>query len=150
MLGKLRDKYQSYYATYKTYVMTTHHRGTGHTDEDQDIDSHIDITTKEDTRGIDIGPNNDNESTSSSDTMFAFGGSLADGCLGDLLHSSQANLTILTREINNLWQQVEAREGQPVEGLDCIEWELQSLALMFRVQLTSTPAPSEPSREVIC
>ena len=55
-----------------------------------------------DTRGIDIGPGNDNENTKSLDTMLAFGGSEADDHLSDLLHSSQTNLTILTREINSL------------------------------------------------
>ena len=68
------------------------------------MDSHIDITTKQDTEGIDIGPNNDNESTNSSDTMLAFGGSEADGHLSNLLTSSQANLTVLTGEINSLHQ----------------------------------------------
>ena len=79
--------------------MTTHHRGTGHTDKARDLYSHV-----ENTGGIDIGPDNDNESTNSSDTTITFGGLEADGCLGDLLHSSQANLTVLTREINSLQQ----------------------------------------------
>ena len=45
---------------------------------------------------------------------------------------------------------MEAREGQPAEGLDYIEQKLQNLSLILRVQLTSTPAPTEPLREVIC
>ena len=49
MLGKLGDKYQSYCTTYKTHIMTTHHRGTGHTGKDRDLYSYIDIITKEDT-----------------------------------------------------------------------------------------------------
>ena len=60
VLRKLRDKYQSYCATYKTHAMTSHHRGTGHTGKDRDLNSHV-----EDTRGKDIGPDNDNESTNS-------------------------------------------------------------------------------------
>ena len=96
VLGKLRDNYQSYCATYKTHTRTTCHRGRGHTSEDRDLNSHI-----EDTRGIDVGPNN-NESTNSSDTTLAFGGSEVDGHLGDILPSSQANLIILTGEINSL------------------------------------------------
>ena len=60
LLGKLGDKYQSYCTTFKTHVMTTYHRGAGHTGKDTDLDSHI-----EDTRGIDIGPNKNNESTNS-------------------------------------------------------------------------------------
>ena len=125
--------------------MTTHHRGMGHTGEDRDLDSHI-----KDTRGIDIGPDNDNESTNSWDTTFASGGSETDGHLCNLLPRSQANLTILTKEINSLPQWVEAREGQPAEGLDHIERELQNLSLTLRVQPTSTPALTEPFGEVIC
>ena len=140
VLRKLRDKYQWYYATYKINVMATHHWGTGHTGEDWNLNSHIDFTTEGDTRGIDIGPDYDNESTSSSDTMLAFGGFETDGHLSDLLSSSQANLTILTREINNLQQQ--AREGQPTEGLDCIERELQNLSVTLRARQTSTSVPT--------
>ena len=78
------------------------HRGTGHTGKKGDLNSHVDITTKRDTRGIDIDPINDNEGTNSSDTTLAFGGLEVDGHLGNLLPSSQANLTIFTREINSL------------------------------------------------
>ena len=42
--------------------------------KDRDLDSHI-----EDARGIDIRPENDNESTNSSDSTIAFGDSEADG-----------------------------------------------------------------------
>ena len=79
--------------------MTTCHGGTGHIGEDRDVNSHV-----EDTGGTDIGPNNVNESTNSSDTTPAFGGSEADEHLSDLLPNSQVNLTILTREINSLRQ----------------------------------------------
>ena len=101
MFRKLGDKYKSYCTTYKTHTMTTCHGATEHTGKDGDLSSHIDITTEGDTRGIDIGPDNDNESTNSSDNMFAFGGSEEDGHLSDLT-SSQAKLTVLTREIHSL------------------------------------------------
>ena len=123
MLGKLRDKYQSDTTTYKTHAMTTCCGGMGHTGKGRNLDSHI-----EDATGIDIGPDNDNESTNSSDTTLAFGGLEADGCLSHLLPSSQANFTILTKEINSLWQQVEAGEAQPVDGLDHTEWETECLS----------------------
>ena len=97
LLGKIGDRDQSYCTTYKTHTMTTCHRGAGHAVKDRDLDFHI-----EDTRGIDIGPHNDNESTNSSDTMTAFGGSEADGHLGNLLPNSEANLSIHRREINSL------------------------------------------------
>ena len=74
--------------------MTTHHRGAGCISKDRDLDSHI-----EDTGGIDIDSDNDNESTNSLDSTIAFGGSEADGHLGNLLPNCQANLCILTREI---------------------------------------------------
>ena len=45
--GNLRDRYQSYSATYKTHAMTNIHGGAGHTGEDGDLDSHV-----EDTGGI--------------------------------------------------------------------------------------------------
>ena len=93
MLGKIRDRYQSYCATYKTHNMTTCHGGAGHTGKDRDFISHI-----EDTRGIDIGPNNDIESTNSSDTTTAFRGSEVDGHLGDLLPNGQANLSVCLKE----------------------------------------------------
>ena len=58
VLRKFGDRYQSYCTTYKTRTMTTCHGRTGHTGNDRDLSSPI-----EDTRGMDIGPNNDNEST---------------------------------------------------------------------------------------
>ena len=132
LLRRLRDKFQLYCATCKTHAMTTHHGGTGHTIKDWNFNSYIYITLEGDTGGIDIGPNNDNKSTYSLDTMLAFGGSEVDGHLSDLLASSQANLTILTREIHSLQQWVEIREGQPAEALACTEWELQNLSLTLR------------------
>ena len=129
----------------KPHALTTHHAGTGHTSKDRDLDSHV-----EETREIEIGPYNDNESTNSLDNMLAFRGLEVDGHLGNLLPNSQENLTIFTWEINSLCQWVEAGEGQPAEALDHIEWELQNLSLMLRTQLVSTPAPTEPFGEVVC
>ena len=71
MFRKLGDKYQSYCTTYKTHTMTTCHRGTGHTGKDRDLNFLIDITTKGDTRGIDIGPVMTMKAHSS-DTTLAF------------------------------------------------------------------------------
>ena len=87
VLRKNGDRYQSYCTTYKTHAMTTHHRGAGHTGKGRDLDSHI-----EDTGGMDMGPNNDNESTNSLDTMIALRGAEADGYLSDLLPNSHAHL----------------------------------------------------------
>ena len=79
--------------------MNTCRRGAGHTGKDRDLASH-----KEDTGDIDIGPNNDNESTNSLDITIAFGGPEADSNLDNLLPNSQADLSILIREINSLLQ----------------------------------------------
>ena len=62
VLRKIRDRYQSYCAAYKTHTMTTHHGGAGHAGKDRDLNSHI-----EDTGNID-----DNESTNSSETTIVF------------------------------------------------------------------------------
>ena len=86
--------------------MTTCHGGAGHTHEDRDLDSHVD-----DARAIDIGPNNDNASTNSLDTIIVFGGTEVDGHLSVLLPNNQADFDILAMEINNLQQQVQAGEG---------------------------------------
>ena len=99
MLRKLGDKYQIYSTTYKTHTMTNHYAGTEHIGEDRELNSHI-----KDIGGIDIDPNNDNESTNSSDITIAFGGLKADGHLGNPLRTNQANLTVPTREINSLQQ----------------------------------------------
>ena len=58
--------------------MTTHHGGMGHSGKNRDLNSHI-----EDTRNRD-----DNESTNSSETTIASGGSEMDGCLSNLLPNS--------------------------------------------------------------
>ena len=59
-------------------------------------------------------------------------------------------MTALTREINYLYQKVEAREGQPAESLDYIEWELQNLSLALQPQPPTMSTPTEPFGEVIC
>ena len=91
VLRKIRNRYQSYCAT---YTMITCHGGVRHTGKDRDLDSHV-----EDTRNID-----DNECTNSSETMIAFGGSEMDGCLGNHLPNKQVDLNVLMREIQSLWQ----------------------------------------------
>ena len=92
MLGKIRKRYQSYFTTYKTHAMTTHHGEVGHAGKDRDLNSHVE----------DVGNIDDNASTDSSETMIAFRGSEADGCLGNLLPNSQADLNLLAREIHSL------------------------------------------------
>ena len=111
-------------------------------DEDRNLNSHV-----EDTRNI-----CNNESTNSSETMIDLRASEVDGCLGNLLPNSQADLNILAREIHTLQQHIEAGEGQPAEGLDhvdCLELELQTLSLTLSMPPTSTPTPTEPFGVVV-
>ena len=143
LLGKIWDRYQAYHTAYKTHATATHHRGAG-CPVDRDIDLHI-----EETEGINTGPDSDNESTSGTDTTIVFGGSEADGHPNELIPSNQTNVTALMREINDLHQWVEAREGQPAKCLDHIEWELQNISLTLQSQPSSTPTPTEPFGEVI-
>ena len=138
-LGKIRDKYQAYCTMYKTHTMATHHRGTGHP-IDRDIDLYIEDAEP-------TGLENDKESTSGLDTTIALGGPEAEGQPDDLIHSNQIKWTAFMREINDLCQCVEARERQPAESLDCIEWELQNLSLSL--QPPPSPTSTEPFREEI-
>ena len=53
------------------------------------------------------------------------------------------NLTSLTRKVDDLCQQVQAGEGQPMETLNHIECKLQRLSISLH-----PPAPTEPLGEV--
>ena len=132
VLRKIRDSYQWYCATYQTHTMTTPHRGVGHAGKDRDLNSHI-----EDARNID-----DNESTNSSETTIAFGGSEADAPLSCLLSNSQADFNILPREKHSLQQWVVAREDQPAEGLDHIDCLEQKLWTLSHTQGTNNFNPN--------
>ena len=123
--------------------MATHHRDAGCL-VDRDIDLYI-----EDTEGTNTGSDNDNESTTGSDTTIAFGGSEVDGHPSDHMANNHAKVTALTREIHNLHQQIEAREDQHAEGLDCIKWELQNLSIMLQTQPAATLTPTEPFGTVL-
>ena len=112
-LGKIEDRYQNYCTAYEMHVMAICHRGTGCP---IDRDTNLQV---EDTETTDL--DNDNKSTSGSGTTINLGGPETEGHPNDLIPSNQAKLTALTREINDLCQQVEAGEGQPAESWDCIE-----------------------------
>ena len=43
----------------------------------------------------------------------------------DIEHNTPARLTVITRELDDLHQRIQAEEGQPTESLHCIEQELQ-------------------------
>ena len=115
------------------HTVATHHRGAGHPIARDDL--HI-----EDPEAT--GMDNDNDSISGLDATVALGGLEAEDNTNELLPSNQAKLTALKREINDLHQWVEAREGQPAESLDHIEGELQNLSLMLQPQ--PPPTPTDP------
>ena len=94
------------------------------------------------------GMDNDSDSISGSEATVALDGLEAKDNTDELLPNNQAKLMAQMREINDLCQWIETREGQPAESLDCIEWELQSLSLMLQPQPPQTP--TEPFGEVIC
>ena len=94
VLGKIRDKYQTYCTTYRTHTMATCHRGPG-CPLDRDINLHIEDS---ETTGLD----NDNESTSGLDAVVALGGPEAEDHPNDLMHSNQAKLMVLMQELNGL------------------------------------------------
>ena len=62
----------------------------------------------------------------------------------NLQHNNPAKLTILTREVDDLHQWVQAGEGQPTETLNYIEHKLQRLSISLHPS-----APTEPLGEVI-
>ena len=62
----------------------------------------------------------------------------------DLERNNPTKLTALTREIDDLHQQVQDGEGQPTETLNHIECELQKLSIALH-----PPAPTKPLGEVI-
>ena len=69
----------------KTYTLATCHRGRG-CPVDRVINLHI-----EDMKGINTGPDNDNESTSGSETNVAFGGSEAVGHPSKLILATKSS-----------------------------------------------------------
>ena len=86
--------------------MATYHGGSGHP-----LDRDINVTRE------------DHEATDSEDTQDFHHGET--DCYEDLEYNNQARLTAITTELDDLCQQVQAEEGQPLEALNCIEQELQ-------------------------
>ena len=113
MLGEIQNKYQTYCTVYKMHTMATCHGGVGYP-IDRDIDLHVEDPEV-------TGMDNNSEGISGLDATVALGGLEAEGNPDEFLPSNQAKLTALTQELNKLHQRVEAREGQPVKSLDCIE-----------------------------
>ena len=119
---KIGDTYQAYCNTHKTHAMATHHGGSGcPLDRDIDMTSETQTTTDKDIANTqDFHPVE----------MDHF---------EDLEHNNPAKLTAVTREVDDLHQQVQAGEGQPMEIVNHIECKLQRLSISL-----NPPAPTEP------
>ena len=57
----------------------------------------------------------------------------------DLEQNNPMKLVALTREVDDLYQQVQAGDGQPMETVNHIECELQRLSISLK-----PPAPTDP------
>ena len=98
VIGKIRDWYQAYSTTCKTYAMATCHGGAG-----CPLNRGLDVFT-EDPKNTDI----DNDSTHSLDVTVALGDSDAVGHPDNQVYNKEDRLTTLTREINDLHHRVAA------------------------------------------
>ena len=96
MLWKIRDMYQADCTMYKTHAMATCHGGAG-CPLDRDINLHVEDS---ETTGLE----NDSESTSGLDATVAVGGPEVECHPDDLIHSNQAKLRALMRDINDIMQ----------------------------------------------
>ena len=87
VFGKLGDTYQAYCNTYKTYAMATHNGGSG-----QPLDRDIDVT-REVHKTTDTDIENTHDFHPVNTEHFE-----------DLQHNNPANLTALTKEVDDLCQ----------------------------------------------
>ena len=92
--------------------MATHHGGLG-----QPLDRDIAITGE-----VHETTNTDNDSTQDFHPVDT-------NHFEDLQHNNPIKLTALTKEVDDLCQQVQAWEGQSIETLNHIECKLQRLSI---------------------
>ena len=59
-------------------------------------------------------------------------------------HENHTTLKALTRNLDNLWHRVENAEGQPMETIHCLEYELHRLSLKLQPSV-----PPEPLDKVL-
>ena len=116
------DTYQAYCNTYKTHAMATHHGGSG-----QPLDRDITPTGKD----TDVNILHDYHHEDTDDFK-------------NIEQENDTNLAALTRELDDLCHRVQAGEGQPMEALHCIEWELQRLSIAL-----CPSVPPEPLDDVL-
>ena len=125
VFGKIGNTYWAYCNTYKTHAMGTCHGCSG-----QPLDRDINVTREA------------HEATETED-MQGFHPVETDH-YEDLEHNNPAKLTAFTRDLDDFCQGIQAEEGQPLEALNHIEWELQRLSLWL-----NPSAPIEPLGDVI-
>ena len=101
---EIGDTYQAYCNTYKTHAMATHH---GQLRKPLDRDTAM---IRDDQTAVDIDI----------EVMQDFHPVETDH-FEDLEHNNPARLTAITRELEDLCQQAQAKEGQPLVALNCIE-----------------------------
>ena len=116
-----------YYNTYKTHAMATHHGGSGQPlDRDNDMTLEgqpivdTDVEVQQDFHPKDIAPYEDVE------------------------HTNPTRLTVITKELDELHQRIQAEEGQPNESLHHIEQEVQHLSISL-----NSSTHTEPLGEVL-
>ena len=117
VLNRLGDTYQAYCNTYKTHTMATHHGDSG-----QPLDRDATMTGKD----TDV------------DTTHDFHYEDIDA-FEHIEQDSHTNLAAFTRKLHDLCHRVQAGEGQPVETLHHIEFELQRLSIALHP--SAPPAP---------
>ena len=117
---KLGDSYQTYFNTYRTHTMATHHRGTGQSLERNPNPQEQDIDTPNDYQHEDM---DDFENVEG---------------------ENHTQLKDLTKALDHLQHKVDTTEGQPTEAIKCLECELHRLSLALHPL-----APLEPLDEVL-
>ena len=119
VFGKIGDTYLAYCHVYKTHAMATHHGGSGQPSD----------------RDINANETTDTEIEHAQEFHHDF---------KDSEPNNPTRLTAITREFDDLCQQVQAGEGQPLEALNCIACKLQRLSISL-----CPSAPPEPLEDVL-
>ena len=133
VFGKIGDTYQSYCNTYKMNTMATCHGGMGHP-----LDRDINLN-KENLENAET----EIENTHDFDATVALNEPEETGHPQGPEYNTHMKLATLTRDLDDLCQCVQDGLVQPTDNLDCIEHELQKLAITI-----CTPTPMEPLKEV--
>ena len=124
---KVEDTYQAHCNTYKTHTMATCHGGSG-----QPLDRDIDVTREaHEATDTDIEDMQDFHPVEASH-------------LQDLEHNNPARLTAITTELDDIWQQVQAEEGQPSGS-----FELHRMKIAETVHISLSHQQTQPLGEVL-